>query len=53
MMCPVTDNPVSCESHAEIHRELCVVYSQDIMSEGKVRQWSEMFMMKSEVVGCL
>jgi hypothetical protein len=45
MMCPVIDNPVSCEicafirflhakimSAAEIHGELCAVYSQNIMS---------------------
>jgi hypothetical protein len=48
MMCPVIDNPTSCEicavtcflcaknmSAAEIHCELCVaVYGQNVMSEG-------------------
>jgi hypothetical protein len=29
-------------SAAEIHRELCVVYDQN-MSEGNVRQWRRMF----------
>jgi hypothetical protein len=46
MMCPAIDNPVSCEirsvvrflrsknmSAAEIHRELCAVYGQNVMSE--------------------
>jgi hypothetical protein len=46
MMCPATDNPSSCEiravinflhgkivSYAEIHRELCIVYGQNVMSE--------------------
>jgi hypothetical protein len=50
-MCPVIDNPASCEIHAvicvlhaknvsavEIHRELCAVYSQNVMSEVTVRQ---------------
>jgi hypothetical protein len=46
-------------SAAEIHRELCVVYHQNVMSEGTVRQWcifvqrwasEQMFTMKSEVV---
>jgi hypothetical protein len=50
-MCPVIDNPASCKirtvirflhiknmSSAEIQRELCTVYSQNIMSEGTVRQ---------------
>jgi hypothetical protein len=45
MMCPVTDNPTSCEirgahdknmSAAEIHYELCMVYSQNVMSERTV-----------------
>jgi hypothetical protein len=44
------DNPASCEirtvirflrvksmSAAEIHRELCAVYGQNVMSEGTVR----------------
>jgi hypothetical protein len=56
MMCPVTDNPASCEilsvvhflqvnnmSAAEIHGKLCVVYGQDVMNEGTVRQWCRMF----------
>jgi transposase len=30
-------------SAAEIHRELCVVYGRNIMSEGTVRQWCRMF----------
>jgi transposase len=55
-MCPVIDNPASCEiravicfphtknmSAAEIHHELCTVYGQNVMSEGTVRQWCEMF----------
>jgi hypothetical protein len=46
-MCPAIDNPTSCEirplirflhaklmSTAEIQRELCAVYSQNVMSEG-------------------
>jgi hypothetical protein len=73
-MCPVFDNPINCKiltvilflhtkimCAAEIHHELCAVYSQNVMSEGTVRQWcrlfkdgrtnEEMFMMKSEMVG--
>jgi hypothetical protein len=55
-MCRVIDNPASCEicavihflcsknmSAAEIHRELCVVFGQNVMSEGTVRQWCRMF----------
>jgi transposase len=55
-MCPVVDNPGSCEIHAvirflhakimstvEIHCELCMVYGQNIMSEETVRQWCRMF----------
>jgi hypothetical protein len=55
-MCPAIDNPASCEvravicvlhtknmSAAEIHHELCVVYGQNVMSEGTVRQWCRMF----------
>jgi hypothetical protein len=66
MMCPDTDNPASCEiravirflraknvNAAEIHRELCAVYGQNVMSEGTVRQWCSMITMKSEVVGHL
>jgi hypothetical protein len=57
MMCPVTNNPASCEIHAvirflhsknmnavEIHRELCMaVHGQNIISEGTVKQWCRMF----------
>jgi hypothetical protein len=56
MMCPAIYNPASCEiravirfllaksmSAAEIHRELCAVYGQIVMSEGTVRQWCRMF----------
>jgi hypothetical protein len=48
-MCPAIDNPASCEiravihflcaknmSAAEIHHQLCVVYGQNVMSEGTV-----------------
>jgi hypothetical protein len=72
-MCPATDSPASCEilavihflhtknmSATEIHRELCAVYGQNVMSEGTVRQWcrmfkdgQKMFTVKSEVVGHL
>jgi hypothetical protein len=30
-------------SAAEIHRELCAVYGQNMMSEGIIRQWCRMF----------
>jgi hypothetical protein len=64
-MCPVIDNCTSRKIHAvicflhakntsaaEIHHELCTaVYGQNVMSEGTVRHWCRMFMMKSEVVG--
>jgi transposase len=56
MTCPAIDNTASCEfrahilflhvknmSAAEIHRELCVVYGQNLISEGSVRQWCRMF----------
>jgi transposase len=56
MMCLAIDNPTSCEIRAvilflhavnmnavEIHRELCAVYGQNVMSEGTVRQWYTMF----------
>jgi hypothetical protein len=56
MMCPVIDNPISCEIHivvhflhtknisaVEIHPELCTVYPQNVMSEETVRQWCRMF----------
>jgi hypothetical protein len=49
MLCPQIDNPASCEiravirllhakdmSSVEIHRELCAVYGQNVMSEGTV-----------------
>jgi hypothetical protein len=55
-MCPAIDNPASCEiravirflhaknvNAAEIHRELCAVYGQNVMSEGTVRQCRRMF----------
>jgi hypothetical protein len=50
------DNPASSKIHAvilfrhvknmsaaEIQYELCVVYGQNVMSEGTVRQWCGMF----------
>jgi hypothetical protein len=57
MICPAIDNPASCEvraanrflhaknmSAAEVHRELyTVVYCQNIMSEGTVRQCCRRF----------
>jgi transposase len=56
MTCPAIDNPANCEIHAvirflhaenisaaEIHRELCAVYGQNVMSGGTVRQWCRMF----------
>jgi hypothetical protein len=56
-MCPVIDNPTSCEIRAvicflhtknmsaeEIHHELCAaVYGQNVMSKGTVRWWCRMF----------
>jgi hypothetical protein len=30
-------------STAEIHNELCLVYCQNVMSDGPVRQWCRMF----------
>jgi hypothetical protein len=30
-------------SAAEIHHELCAVYSQNVMNEGTIRQWGRMF----------
>jgi hypothetical protein len=66
MMCAV-DNPASCEIHAvirfvhaenmsvaEIHRELCSVCGQNVMSEEIIRQWRRNFKdgrTKSEVIG--
>jgi hypothetical protein len=57
MMCPAIDNPASCEiravirflrakniSAAEIRRKLCaVIYGQNVMSEGTLRQCCRMF----------
>jgi transposase len=55
-LCPAIDNPASSEiravirflhaknmSAAEIHRELCAVYGQNVTSEGTVRQWYRMY----------
>jgi hypothetical protein len=55
-MCPVIDNPTSCEIYAlfhflytkdmsavEIHHELCTVYGQNVISEGTMRHWCRMF----------
>jgi hypothetical protein len=55
-MCPVIDNPARCKirpvihflhaknmSAAEIHHELCAVDSQNVTSEGTVRQWFRIF----------
>jgi hypothetical protein len=64
-MCPIIDNPASREIHAicflhtknmsavELHRELCVIYGQNVMNEGTLRQWGRMFTMKHEVVSRL
>jgi hypothetical protein len=56
MMCPTIDNPASCEirvlihflhyknrSAAEIHRELCAIYGQNVTSEGTVKQRRRIF----------
>jgi hypothetical protein len=58
MMCPVIDDPTSCEIRAliirflhakitsavEIHREFrAAAYGQNVMSDGTVRQWCRMF----------
>jgi hypothetical protein len=64
MTCPLIDNPTSCEIHTvirflraknmiveEIHRELCSVYGQNVMSERIVRQRCRMFTMRSKVFG--
>jgi hypothetical protein len=68
MVCPVIDNPTSCKicavilffhaknmSAAEIHNELCAVYSQNVKNEGTVRQWCRTFKdgRQSKVVGHL
>jgi hypothetical protein len=55
-MCPAINNHTSCEirdvicflhtknvSAAEINCELCVVYGQNVTSEGTVIQWCRMF----------
>jgi hypothetical protein len=54
-MCPVIVNPASCKIRtvihfqaknmtvAEIHQELCVIYGQNVLSEGTVRKWCRMF----------
>jgi hypothetical protein len=56
MMRPAIDNPAGCEirpvirflhannmSAADIHRELCAVYGENVMCEGTMRQWCRMF----------
>jgi hypothetical protein len=56
MICSAIDNPASFEictvncflrsknmSGAEIHRELCTVYCQNVMSEGTVTHWCRLF----------
>jgi hypothetical protein len=58
MMFPAIHNPTSCEikcsyplssrknfSAAERNRELCAINSQNIMSEGAVRQWCRVLKM--------
>jgi hypothetical protein len=66
-MCPLLDNPASCEIRAvicflhaknmsavKIHSELCAaVYGQNVMSEETVGQRYRMLKMKSKVVGHL
>jgi hypothetical protein len=64
-MCPAIDNPMSSEnrqllaffilkmSAMVIDHELHMVYAQNVMSEGTLRQWRRMFTVKSEVVGHL
>jgi len=55
-MCAAIENPASCEVRSvirfllmenhrpiEIHRQLCKVYGNNVMSEGRVRQWCIMF----------
>ena len=55
-MCAVIENPASCkvlsvirflfvENHKPIenHRQLCKVYENEVMSEGRVKQWCIMF----------
>jgi hypothetical protein len=56
MVCHATDNHANCEiravipflhvknlNAAEIHRELCAVYGQNVMSDVTVKQWCRMF----------
>jgi hypothetical protein len=56
MSCPAIHNSASYKiravsrflcakymSAAEIHRELCLVYGQNVMSEGTTRQWCRKF----------
>jgi hypothetical protein len=56
MMYSMIDNPASCEIHnvihllhtrntitEENHHAVCVVYGQNVMSEGTVRQWCRTF----------
>jgi hypothetical protein len=56
MVCPAIDNLTSCKIYtvisflhaknmnaADMHCELCMVYSQNIMSERTERQWCRMF----------
>jgi hypothetical protein len=56
MVCHAIDNPTSCKicvvihflhtknmSAAEIHCVLCAVYSQNVMTNGTLRQWCKMF----------
>ena len=55
-MCAAIENPASCkvrsvirfllvENHKpiEIHRQLCKMYGNEVMSEGRVRQWCIVF----------
>jgi hypothetical protein len=74
-MCPATDNPARCEIHTVIHFlhvknisaseiqcDLCVVHSQNVMSEGTCKAMvhnverqagEQMFTIKSKVVSHL
>jgi hypothetical protein len=55
-MCPAKNEPANCKFRAvirflhakhmsamKIHRELCAIYDQNVMSEGTVRQGCRMF----------
>jgi hypothetical protein len=55
-MCPVIHTPASCKIYGvirfihaknmsadEIHPQICMVYGQNIMNVGTVRQWGRMF----------